>query len=93
MKTRLAAHEAPREFEFMDEFPSTVTGKIMRRELRAREEAKGSREVKNLAEAVMIEIGVFHNGASDLPVLGLPAVYASTMAILPRCTNRISARW
>jgi acetyl-CoA synthetase len=42
VKTRLAAHEAPREFEFLDEFPSTVTGKIMRRELRAREEAKGA---------------------------------------------------
>jgi acetyl-CoA synthetase len=40
VKTRLAAHEAPREIEFMDEFPSTVTGKIMRRELRAREETK-----------------------------------------------------
>src|SRR5882672_9987821 len=40
VKTRLAVHEAPREIEFMDEFPSTVTGKIMRRELRAREEAK-----------------------------------------------------
>jgi acetyl-CoA synthetase len=40
VKTRLAAHEAPREFEFLDDFPSTVTGKIMRRELRAREEAK-----------------------------------------------------
>jgi acetyl-CoA synthetase len=40
VKTRLAAHEAPREFEFLEEFPSTVTGKIMRRELRAREEAK-----------------------------------------------------
>jgi acetyl-CoA synthetase len=40
VRTRLAAHEAPREFEFLDEFPSTVTGKIMRRELRAREEAK-----------------------------------------------------
>ncbi|HLX36460.1 MAG TPA: AMP-binding protein [Candidatus Binataceae bacterium] len=44
IKTRLAAHEAPREFEFMDEFPSTVTGKIMRRELRAREERKIARE-------------------------------------------------
>ena len=43
VKTRLAAHEAPREFEFMDEFPSTVTGKIMRRELRAREQAKIAR--------------------------------------------------
>ena len=40
VKTRLAAHEAPREIEFMDEFPSTVTGKIMRRELRAREEVR-----------------------------------------------------
>jgi acetyl-CoA synthetase len=40
VKTRLAAHEAPREIEFLDEFPSTVTGKIMRRELRAREQAR-----------------------------------------------------
>jgi acetyl-CoA synthetase len=40
VKTRLAAHEAPREFEFLEEFPATVTGKIMRRELRAREEAR-----------------------------------------------------
>ena len=45
VKTRLAAHEAPREFEFLDEFPSTVTGKIMRRELRAREDAKRSGRV------------------------------------------------
>jgi acetyl-CoA synthetase len=40
VKTRLAAHEAPREIEFMEDFPSTVTGKIMRRELRAREEVR-----------------------------------------------------
>ncbi len=37
VKTRLAAHEYPREFEFMDEFPMTVTGKIRRRDLRERE--------------------------------------------------------
>ena len=37
VKTRLAAHESPREFEFMDEFPVTVTGKIRRRDLRERE--------------------------------------------------------
>ena len=37
VKTRLAAHEYPREFEFMDEFPVTVTGKIRRRDLRERE--------------------------------------------------------
>jgi acetyl-CoA synthetase len=40
VKTRLAAHEYPREIEFLDEFPSTVTGKIMRRELRAREQSR-----------------------------------------------------
>ena len=40
VKTRLAAHEAPREIEFLDYFPLTVTGKIVRRESRAREEAR-----------------------------------------------------
>jgi acetyl-CoA synthetase len=37
VKTRLAAHEYPRELEFIDEFPMTVTGKIRRRDLRERE--------------------------------------------------------
>jgi acetyl-CoA synthetase len=37
VKTRLAAHEYPREIEFVDQLPMTATGKIMRRELRARE--------------------------------------------------------
>jgi acetyl-CoA synthetase len=37
VKQRLAAHEYPREFEFIDEFPMTVTGKIRRRDLRERE--------------------------------------------------------
>ncbi|MGH7933567.1 MAG: acyl-CoA synthetase [Candidatus Binataceae bacterium] len=37
VKRRLAAHEYPREFEFIDEFPTTVTGKIRRRDLRERE--------------------------------------------------------
>jgi acetyl-CoA synthetase len=36
VKTRLAAHEYPREVEFIDAFPLTATGKIIRRELRAR---------------------------------------------------------
>ncbi|HEV7370495.1 acyl-CoA synthetase [Arenibaculum sp.] len=36
VKTRLAAHEYPREVEFVDELPMTATGKIMRRALRAR---------------------------------------------------------
>jgi acetyl-CoA synthetase len=34
VKTRLAAHEYPREVEFVDELPLTTTGKILRRELR-----------------------------------------------------------
>jgi acetyl-CoA synthetase len=37
VKKRLAFHEAPREFEFIDEFPMTVTGKIRRRDLREKE--------------------------------------------------------
>jgi acetyl-CoA synthetase len=36
VKTRLAAHEYPREVEFVDSLPLTATGKVMRRELRAR---------------------------------------------------------
>ena len=34
VKVRLAAHEYPREVEFVDELPMTATGKIMRRELK-----------------------------------------------------------
>ncbi len=37
VRTRLAAHEYPRHVEFTDALPLTTTGKIMRRELRARE--------------------------------------------------------
>jgi acetyl-CoA synthetase len=40
VRTRLAAHEYPRLVEFVPELPLTATGKIMRRELRAREAAK-----------------------------------------------------
>jgi acetyl-CoA synthetase len=34
IKTRLAAHEYPREIEFLEELPLTATGKIMRKDLR-----------------------------------------------------------
>jgi acetyl-CoA synthetase len=37
VKMRLAAHEYPREVEFVSELPMTATGKIMRRELRKQE--------------------------------------------------------
>jgi acetyl-CoA synthetase len=36
VRTRLARHECPREIEFVDALPMTATGKILRRELRAR---------------------------------------------------------
>jgi acetyl-CoA synthetase len=34
VKVRLAAHEYPREIEFVSELPMTTTGKIMRKELK-----------------------------------------------------------
>lgn len=37
VKTRLAAHEYPREVEFVKELPLTATGKIMRKDLRKME--------------------------------------------------------
>jgi acetyl-CoA synthetase len=36
VRKRLSAHEYPREVEFVDELPMTVTGKIIRKELKAR---------------------------------------------------------
>ncbi len=40
IKTELAAHEYPREIEFLEELPKTVTGKIRRTELRDRTESE-----------------------------------------------------
>jgi acetyl-CoA synthetase len=36
VRTRLAAHEYPREIEYLDALPMTATGKVVRRELRSR---------------------------------------------------------
>jgi acetyl-CoA synthetase len=36
VRNRLAAHEYPRQIEFIDALPLTATGKIIRRELRQR---------------------------------------------------------
>jgi len=41
VKTRLAAHEYPREIAFVSELPMTTTGKIIRRALRARTASEG----------------------------------------------------
>ena len=40
VKTRLAAHEYPREIEFVQALPLTATGKIRRKDLREREIAR-----------------------------------------------------
>ncbi|MFQ5623341.1 MAG: AMP-binding protein [Paracoccaceae bacterium] len=40
VRERLSPHVAPRQVEFVDSLPMTATGKIMRRELRLREEEK-----------------------------------------------------
>jgi long-chain acyl-CoA synthetase len=39
-KERMAAYKYPRSIEIVEELPKTVTGKLLRRELRAQEEAK-----------------------------------------------------
>ena len=39
-KERMAAYKYPRQVEFLDEVPKTVTGKLLRRELRAREQKR-----------------------------------------------------
>jgi acetyl-CoA synthetase len=44
VKTRLAAHEYPRELDFVDELPTTATGKIKRRDLRTQELRKKASE-------------------------------------------------
>ncbi|MGE3905286.1 MAG: hypothetical protein AB7F36_04975, partial [Reyranellaceae bacterium] len=44
IKKQLAAHEYPREVEFVTEFPLTTTGKIMRRELKRMDIEKRERQ-------------------------------------------------
>ena len=38
-KERMAAYKYPRQIEFLDEVPKTVTGKVLRRELRSQQKA------------------------------------------------------
>jgi acetyl-CoA synthetase len=40
VRDRLAAHEYPREIEFVEKLPMTATGKIIRKELRELEKEK-----------------------------------------------------
>ena len=45
VRAHLAAHEYPREIEFLDELPMTTTGKIIRKALREREEQRTAMEL------------------------------------------------
>jgi len=38
VKANLASYKSPREIEFMDELPRNATGKVLKRDLRARDE-------------------------------------------------------
>jgi acetyl-CoA synthetase len=42
VKTRLSAHEYPREIEFRDSLPMTITGKLRRKDLREEAQNKGA---------------------------------------------------
>ncbi|MGK9537008.1 long-chain-fatty-acid--CoA ligase, partial [Salmonella enterica subsp. enterica] len=45
VRAQLAAHEYPREIEFLDELPMTTTGKIIRKALRELEEQRTAMEL------------------------------------------------
>jgi len=47
VKVRLAAHEYPREIEFVNELPMTATGKIMRKDLKALEIKRKSKACRS----------------------------------------------
>ena len=41
-KERMAAYKYPRQIEFIEELPKTASGKILRRELRAKEVSRSA---------------------------------------------------
>ena len=51
VRGRLAPYEYPKEIEFIDALPMTTTGKVQRKELRKREEAKTASEKREEAKS------------------------------------------
>jgi acetyl-CoA synthetase len=51
VRGRLAPYEYPKEIEFIDALPMTTTGKVQRKELRRREEAKSASEKREEAKS------------------------------------------
>jgi len=51
VRGRLAPYEYPKEIEFIDALPMTTTGKVQRKELRKREEARTASEERQEAKS------------------------------------------
>ncbi len=47
VKANLASYKTPREIEFLDELPRNATGKVLKRELHAREAREASSESRS----------------------------------------------
>ena len=79
MRGRLAPYEYPREIEFIDALPMTTTGKVQRKELRKREEAK-----LKLAEGVkrVLLIGAGHGHLVVLRSLAEKPLYGARITLV-----------
>lgn len=58
VRTRLSAHEYPREIEFVDEIPLTTTGKVIRRHFRERAQTEAEVTEAEVPEAKVTEAPV-----------------------------------
>ncbi len=54
VRSQLAAHEYPREVAFVDQLPLTVTGKIMRRELRELASREAATAVESYSSGLVL---------------------------------------
>jgi acetyl-CoA synthetase len=54
VRSQLAAHEYPREVAFVDQLPLTVTGKIMRRELRELASREAASAVESYSSGLVL---------------------------------------
>src|SRR3546814_3521354 len=59
VKSRLAAHEYPREVFFVQELPMTTTGKVIRRELRDSVGRRSEEHTSELQSLMRISYAVF----------------------------------
>jgi hypothetical protein len=63
VKLRLAAHEYPRHMQFTDQSPMTATGKVLRRELRARGNARlVNKSPNHLSQLILLAVKAGNHG-------------------------------